>query len=92
MSRYILRKTKKVEVYRYLRKLKLQLQSVETQAAYHFKNNNCFAHNLSSIALFNTACRYAATQLINIAIEQRQEQVTEFLKLFTRSRIVKQQA
>ena len=79
-SRYILRKPKKVEVYRYLKKLKLQLRSVETQVAYHFKNNYHFAHNLSSIALFNSACRYAATKLINYAIEQRQEQVTEFFK------------
>ena len=75
-----MRKPKKVKVYRYLRKLKLQIWAVETQVAYHFKNNYHFAHNLSSIALFNTACRYAATKLINYAIEQRQEQVTEFFK------------
>ena len=74
------RKPKKLEVYRYLKKLKLQLRSVETQVAYHFKNNYHFAHNLSSIALFNSACRCAATKLINFAIEQRQEQVTEFFK------------
>ena len=79
-SRYILRKPKKIEIFRYLRKLKPQLRVVETQVVYHFQNNYPFAQKLSSTALFNTACRYAATKLVNFAIEQRQEQVSQFFK------------
>ena len=79
-SRYILRKPKKIEIYRYLRKVKLQLHAVETQLVYHFQNNYPFAQKLSSTALFNTACRYAATKLVNFAIERRQEQVSQFFK------------
>ena len=37
-------------------------------------------HFLLCTALFNTACRYAATKLVNFAIEQRQEQVSQFFK------------
>ena len=50
-SRYILRKPKKIEIFRYLRKLKLQLRVVETQVVYHFQNNYPFAKKLSSTAL-----------------------------------------
>ena len=66
-STYILRKPKKIEIFRYLSKLKLQLRVVETQVVYHFQNNYPFAQKLSSTALFNTACRcsYQTCKLCN---------------------------
>ena len=80
-ARYLLKEPKRIDSYRYLKKLKISLRANEYEVASCFRRNYSYAVGLSPITLCTTSCRVTATKLLHYALEECKKQiVTQYWK------------
>ena len=83
-ARYLLKEPKRIDSYRYLKKLKISLRANEYEITTCFRRNYSYAVGLSPMTLCTTSCRVTATKLLHYALEERKEQISELLKAINR--------
>ena len=79
-ARYLLKEPKRIDSFRFLKKLKISLRAIEYEVVSCFRQNYSYAVGLSPITLCTTSCRVTATKLLHYALEERKEQISELFK------------
>ena len=83
-ARYLLKEPKRIDSFRFLKKLKISLRAIEYEVVSCFRQNYSYAVGLSPMTLCTTSCRVTATKLLHYALEERKEQVSELFKAINR--------
>ena len=68
-ARYLLKEPKRIDSFRYLKKLKISLRAIEYEVASCFRRNYSYAVGLLPTTLCTTSCRVTATKLLHYALE-----------------------
>ena len=83
-ARYLLKEPRRIDSFRFLKKLKFSLRAIEYEVATCFRRNYSYAVGLSPMTLCTTSCRVTATKLLHYALEERKEQISELFKAINR--------
>ena len=70
-AQYLLKEPKRIDSFRFFKKLKIYLRAIEYEVATCFRRNYSYAVGLSPITLCTTSCRVTATKLLHYALEER---------------------